>query len=185
MLGPYRILGYAIVSADGMIADRNGAMPDAIRNDADQRFLQTELDLADVVLHGRHSCEGGPRAERRKRVIVTHRIASVTRDPSHPNTVLWNPGGASVEAAVIKLGVRDGTIAVIGGTEVFALFLPCYDAFHLTRAARAQIPGGRPLFPKVDRRTTPEDLLSEHGMTPGPPRDIDSAAGITMTIWTR
>ena len=28
MMGPYRIEGYAIVSADGMIADANRAMPD-------------------------------------------------------------------------------------------------------------------------------------------------------------
>ena len=36
MIGPHRVEGYAIVSADGMIADGNGVMPRSIRNDADQ-----------------------------------------------------------------------------------------------------------------------------------------------------
>ena len=40
MIGTHRIEGYAIVSADGMIADGDGVMPATIRNDADQRFLQ-------------------------------------------------------------------------------------------------------------------------------------------------
>src|ERR1700678_1750032 len=89
MIGPYRIEGYAIVSADGMIADSNGAMPDTIRNNADQKFLQTELDRAAVIVHGRHSHEGGPRAARRKRLVVTRQIASIAVDPSLPNAFLW------------------------------------------------------------------------------------------------
>jgi hypothetical protein len=31
--------GYVIVSADGMLADAKGVMPDSLRYDADQRFL--------------------------------------------------------------------------------------------------------------------------------------------------
>ena len=50
MTKPHRIEGYAIISADGMIADRNGLMPNAIRNDADQKFLQSELDRAAVIV---------------------------------------------------------------------------------------------------------------------------------------
>src|ERR1700733_2428097 len=74
MIGPNRVEGYAIVSADGMIADAAGKMPDTLRNPADQSFLQAELDRAAMVVHGRHSHEGGPRAARRKRLIVTHGI---------------------------------------------------------------------------------------------------------------
>ncbi len=185
MIGPHRIEGYAIVSADGMIADGDGAMPDTIRNEADQKFLQAELDRAAVVVHGRHSHEGGPRAARRKRLILTRRIASIAPDPSHANALLWNPAGARLEAAVKTLGAGAGTIAVIGGTEVFGLFLPHYDAFHLTRAANAKIPGGRPLFPEVGPRATPEDVLVRHGLRPGPRRDLDAAAGMTLTTWER
>ena len=68
MIGPNRIEGYAIISADGMIADAAGKMPDTIRNKADQNFLQAELDRAVALVHGRHSHEGGPRAAARKRV---------------------------------------------------------------------------------------------------------------------
>jgi len=60
-----RIEGYVIVSADGMIADGKAEMPPSIRNEADQRFFQDGLDHVAVVVHGRHSHEGGPRAGRR------------------------------------------------------------------------------------------------------------------------
>jgi dihydrofolate reductase len=185
MIGPHRIEGYAIVSADGMIADGKGAMPATIRNDSDQRFLQSEMDRAAVIVHGRHSHEGGPRAAKRKRIVLTRQIASVEPDQSLPNALLWNPAGATLEQAITALQIGDGPIAVIGGTEVFGLFLPLYDAFHLTRAATAHIPSGRPLFPQVGPTTTPEDVLADHGLRPGAARDIDHAAGITLTTWER
>jgi len=185
MIGPHRVEGYAIVSTDGMIADANGKIPDAIRNGADQRFLQAELDRAAAVVQGRHSHEGGPRAARRKRLILTRRIASIAPDPALVNALLWNPAGAPLEAAIAALGIADGTIAVIGGTDVFGLFLPLYEAFHLTRAAHAAIPGGRSVFPQVGPNATPEDVLARHGLKPGPRRDIDAAAGITLTTWQR
>ena len=186
MIGRYRIEGYAIVSADGMIADSSGAMPDMIRNDADQRFLQTEMDRSAVIVHGRHSCEGGPRAAGRKRLILTRTVASLAPDPSHPNALLWNPAGATLEQAVAALGAAgSGTIAIIGGTDVFGLFLPLYDAFHLTRAGGARIPDGRPLFPEVGPGTTPEQVLGRHGLLPGARSVIDADAGITLTTWER
>lgn len=185
MIGPYRIEGYAIVSADGMIADADGTMPDAIRNEADQRFLQAELDRAAAIVHGRHSHEGGPRAARRKRLIVSRRIATLAPDPSNPNALMWNPAGATIEQALAALGVGAGTVAIIGGTEVFGLFLPFYDVFHLTRAAHAKIPGGRPLFPTVGPHAPPDEVLARHGLRPDPRRDIDAAAGVTLTTWKR
>ncbi|MGO9701607.1 MAG: dihydrofolate reductase family protein [Xanthobacteraceae bacterium] len=185
MIGPYRIEGYAIVSADGMIADGDGVMPESIGNEADQKFLQTELDRAAAVVHGRHSYEGGPRAARRKRLIATRQIATIEPDPAHPHSLLWNPAGATLEEALAKLDVASGTVAIIGGTEVFGMFLPSYDAFHLTRAAYAEIPGGRAPFPAVGTGSTPEDVLGANRLAPGARRDIDAASGITLTTWTR
>jgi dihydrofolate reductase len=180
-----RIEGYVIVSADGMIADGKGEMPQSIRNDADQRFFQDALDDAAVVVHGRHSHEGGPRAARRKRLILTRQIAALAPDPVRPNALLWNPVGTSLDAALDRLEAKDGIVAVIGGTEVFSLFLPQYEAFHLSRAANARIPAGLPVFSEVGPNATPEDVLARHGLKPGPRRELDAAAGVSIATWQR
>jgi hypothetical protein len=49
------IEGYAVVSADGMIADRDGRMPDGLKHEPDARFFREGLDSAALVVHGRHS----------------------------------------------------------------------------------------------------------------------------------
>ncbi len=180
-----RIEGYVIVSSDGMLADAKGEMPDSIRNAADQRFFQAALDRAAVVVHGRHSHEGGPRAARRKRLILTRQIAAIAPDPANANALLWNPLGADLEQALDRLEVRDGTIAVIGGPEVFSRFLPLYDAFHLSRAAKAKIPGGLAVFAEVGPNASPEDVLMQRGFTAGARRDLDAAAGVSVVTWQR
>jgi dihydrofolate reductase len=185
MLGPHRIEGYVIVSSDGMIADANGVMPKAIQNDADQKFFQAALDRVAVIVHGRHSHEGGPRAARRKRLILTRQVGALAPDPDHPNSLLWNPAGASLERGMEAVGAGDGTVAVIGGTEVFSMFLPLYDAFHLSRAAHAKIPGGRPVFNEVGPNATPEDVLTRRGLKSGPRHDLDPAAGVSVVTWQR
>ncbi len=168
-----------------MLADGKGEMPQSIRNDADQRFFQDSLDRAAAVVHGRHSHEGGPRAALRKRLVMTRQVAAMAPDPSHPHALLWNPVGATLDQALAQLGVSDGTIAIIGGPEVFSLFLPLYDAFHLSRAANAKIPGGLAVFTEVGPNATPEDVLSRRGLKPGPRRDLDAAAGVTLVTWQR
>jgi hypothetical protein len=185
MIEGHSIEGYAIVSAEGMIADAKGVMPDSIRSNADQKFLQSQLDRAAVIVHGRHSHEGGPRAAGRKRLILTRQITSLASDQAHPNSLLWNPAGATLDAALARLGVANGIIAILGGTNAFDLFLPRYDAFHLTRAAHARIPDGRPVFSQVGPHKTPEAVLAGLGLKPSPRRDLDAAAGISLTTWKR
>jgi dihydrofolate reductase len=185
MIGPRRVEGYVIVSSDGMIADANGVMPQSIRNDADQKVFQDALDGVAVVLHGQHSYEGGPRAAHRKRLVLSRQIAAIAPDPAHANSLLWNPAGATIEQAIAALGAPAGVIAPIGGTEVFSMFLPVYDAFHLSRASHAKIPGGRPVFVGVGLELTPEQVLAQHGLKPGPRRDLDTAAGVTLVVWER
>lgn len=180
-----RIEGYVIVSADGMLADAKGEMPESIRNEADQRFFQDALDRAAVVVHGRHSHEGGSRAAQRKRLVVTRQIAGLAPDPAHPHALLWNPLGASLDQALAQFGVSDGTIAIIGGPEVFSRFLPLYDAFHLSRAAKAKIPGGLAVFTEVGPNATPEDVLARRGFKPGALRDLDPPAGVSVVTWER
>jgi hypothetical protein len=109
-------------------------------------------------------------------------VRGVSRDPQQARTVLWNPAGAPLDDAWDLLGLSGGSLAVIGGTEVFGLFLDRYDAFHLSVAARVQLPGGRPVFPGIPPGT-PEQALRRHGLNPGPARILDAAAGLTMTTW--
>ena len=180
-----RIEGYVIVSADGMLADGKGQMPASIKNGADQHFFQTSLDHAAVVIHGRHSHEGGPRSALRKRLVLTRQTAALELDTAYPNALLWNPLGATLDQALQELGIAGGTIAIIGGPEVFSMFLPRYDGFHLSRAANARIPGGLSPFTEVGPNATPEDVLARHGLKPGPRRDLDAAAGVTLVTWTR
>jgi hypothetical protein len=182
---PDRIEGLAIVSADGMIADSEGIQPDSLKLEADQKFLQEQCDRADVLVHGRFSGEGGPHFFERRRLILTRGIPSLVPDPDNPMATLWNPLGATLDQAWESLGFDGGLLTVIGGTEGFGYFLELgYDAFHLSRAAQARLPGGRPVFPGVPLRT-PEELLAAHGLKPGPTRVLDASQGLTIVTWTR
>ena len=179
-----RIEGYAIVSEDGMLADAAEIMPDSLKFEADQRFFERALDAVDVVVHGRHSQEQQKRSHLRHRLMVTGRVPAIAPHPSNAKALLWNPAGASFEEALLALGNPGAVVGVIGGPDVFALFLDRYDAFHLSRAPDVRLPGGRPVFPEVPVRT-PEEVLAAHGLAPDPPRILDPQAGLTMVSWRR
>ncbi len=181
---PRRIEGYAIVSADGMLANAAGIMPDALKFPADQVFFEQGLDHADAVAHGAHSNEQQTRSHLRHRLILTRRVASFAPDPTNPMALLWNPNGASLEEAWTALGIGAGVLAIIGGTEVFGLFLPFYDVFYLSHAPRVRLPGGRPVFPGVPART-PDEVLASHGLAPGPVQVLDAANDVTVVTWQR
>jgi hypothetical protein len=184
MSRPDRIEGYAIISADGMIADHDGAQPPGLIVKADQRFFHAGLDRSDAVAHGKFSHERGKKSADRKRLILTHSIAALGPHPRHAKGLLWNPEGASLEQAWNALGLDGGMLAVIGGTDTFGLFLNLgYDAFHLTRADRVRLPGGRPVFPGVPGRS-PEDLLAERGLKPGPAEVLDPDADAVLVTWS-
>jgi len=184
MPAPSRIEAFAIISADGMIADAAGHMPDALKIEADQQFFHAGLDRAAVVVHGRRSHEGGPNAARRRRLIVTSRVPRLAPAPTYPQALLWNPMGASLAEAWSGFGSPAGTLAVVGGADVYALFWGVgYDAFHLTRVAQARLPGGRPVFRDLSTSRTPEDVLASHGLHPGATQVLDPAAGATLVTW--
>ncbi len=181
---PCRIEGYAIVSADGMLADAAGVMPDSLKIEADQRFFERGLDGVDAVVHGRHSHEQQPRSHLRRRLILTRQVPAIAADPSNDKVVLWNPAGASFEQAWATLKVPNGSLGVIGGTDVFGLFLDRYDVFHLSRTSHVRLPGGRPVFPAVPART-PEHVLTSHGLHAGQRLVLDAANGLTLVSWHR
>jgi hypothetical protein len=185
MIGAARsIEGYAIVSEDGMLADAGGVMPDALKIKADQRFFARGLDQVDVVVHGRHSHERQPRSHLRRRLIVTGRVATVAPDPANAKALFWNPAGATFEQALAALGIPDARVGVLGGTDVFALFLDRYDVFHLSRTAGVRLPGGRPVFPGVPA-VTPDAVLLDHGLRLAGRRSLDRSRGLVLETWRR
>jgi hypothetical protein len=179
-----RIDGYVIVSADGMLADASGVMPDALKFEGDKQFFTEALDRADLIVHGRHSYEGQPNSPWRKRIIVTRTVAAIGPDPSNPKATLWNPAGASFEAACDHTGVHAATIAIIGGPVVFDMFLDRYDTFWLSQAPRVRLAGGEPVFSGVPDQT-PQDILVRHGLKAGQSRILDTANGVSVTPWQR
>lgn len=181
---PSRIEGYAVVSVDGMLADAHGVMPDALICAPDQRFFADGLDGVDVVVHGRHSHEQQPHSSSRRRLILTRHIADVAPHPSNGNARYWNPAGAALEDAMADVGAPGGSVGVIGGTDVFEIFLDRYDIFYLSRLPEIRLPGGRPIFPEVPARA-PEDVLARHGLDLGYQELFDPATGLVIVGWRR
>ena len=178
------IEGYVIVSADGMLANSAHVMPDQLKFEGDKKFFTAALDRADLIVHGRRSYEDHPNSPKRKRLIVTRKVGAIAPDPSNPNATLWNPAGAPFEAACDHAGVRSGTVAVIGGPDVFGMFLDRYDTFWLSQAPRVRLPGGEPCFPGVPGHT-PQQILAAHGLKAGEATILDSAHDVTVTPWGR
>ena len=179
-----RIEGYVIVSADGMLADANGVMPASLKFEADQRFFESALDAADLIVHGRHSFEDQPRSPERTRIWVTQTVPAVSPDPANPKATLWNPAGASFEDACRMSGVTKGIAAIIGGPVVFEMFMDRYDTFWLSQAHGLTIPGGMGSFPGVPQRS-PQDILAAHGLKPEETRVLDADRRIDVTAWRR
>jgi len=179
-----RIEGYAIVSREGMIAKADGTFPPALKIEADQRFFHAALARASAIVNGRHSAERRPESAARPRIVVTRRVPSLAGDPANANAVLWNPAGASFDAAWRYLAVPGEAVAVIGGTDVFGLFLDIgYDAFHLSRTG-ASVPGGRPVF-SLRHGETPEDVLARHGLVIGSETMLDANTNTVVVHWRR
>ena len=179
-----RIEGYAIISEEGMVANAAGIMPDSLKFEADQHFFEQQLDGVDVVVHGRHSHERQPHSYLRRRLILTRQVPAIAADPSNDKALFWNPAGASFEQALAALGTPCGSVGVIGGTDVFGMFLDRYDVFHLSRAPDVRLPGGRPVFPGVPMRS-PEEVLASHGLDCGQRQVFDPAKALAIVSWQR
>ena len=179
-----RIEGYVIVSADGMLANADRVMPEELKFEGDKQFFTAALDRADLIVHGRNSHEEQPNSPKRKRVVLTRGIASIAPDPTNPRSTLWNPAGAPFEAACDRAGVQAGTIAIIGGPDVFGMFMDRYDTFWLSLAPRVRLPNGEPCFPGVPARS-PQQILAAHGLRAGQAQMLDPADDVSVTPWQR
>ncbi len=183
-MAAFQIVGFAIVSADGMLAAADGVMPPSLKFEADQKFFSDGLDRVDLIVHGRNSYEDQPNSPRRRRLVVTRRVAQTAPEPSWPNATAWNPSGVSFEEACVAAGLGAGRIAVIGGTDVFDMFLDRYDVFWLTQAPHVRLPGGVPVFHHVPAQS-PQEILTAHGLRSTKTTVLDAAHDVSVVEWRR
>ena len=167
-----------------MLADASGNQPPELIVEADKQFFDAKLSASDLIVHGRNSHEGQRDSPKRKRLYATRRIAAIETHPTNPNALRWNPAGATIEEAAARFGMRTGVVAVIGGTEVFDLFLDRYDVFWLTVARRARLPGGVPVFSGIPPKT-PEDILGANRLRAGETRVLDAERDVDLIPWVR
>jgi dihydrofolate reductase len=176
------IIGLAIVSDDDCIADAAGAMPAALRNDADWQRFQAELDASAVTVLGRLGHEAHGNARNRLRMVVSSGSPGLER---RSDGWWWNPVRVAWPEAIAAVLPAGGRVAVPGGQGVFDLFLALgYAEFHLTRAKGVRVPGGRGLFSSVTAGRSAEEVLAGHGLAPGVTVEIDGQARISSTCWT-
>ena len=183
-MATFRIEGYVIVSAEGMLADADGVMPDSLKFEGDARFFSAALDRVDLIVHGRNSYEDQPNSPKRKRIIVTRAVEATAPDPSNPNATLWNPAGNPFDKACATAGVTTGTIAIIGGPGVFDMFMERYDTFYLSQAPHVHIAGGQGCFGGVPERT-PQQVLATHGLKAAEREMLEPELGVSVTAWRR
>lgn len=176
--------GYAIVSGDGMLADATGVMPDSLKFEGDQRFFDSALDTVDLIVHGRNSFEDQPNSKNRKRVIATRAVERPIADPDNSKAVLWNPAQAPIEDAAALIGVTAGRVAIIGGTDIFDMFLDRYATFYLSQAPHLKFPGGVPVFHDIPPRH-PDEILARHGLKPTDKRVLDATNDVSVVTWVR
>jgi hypothetical protein len=185
MSGKLSVEGFAIVSANGMIADCDCMMPNTLKLEADQEFFERALDRAAVLVHGRKSHEGQVNSHKRRRLLLTRCVAGFEPDQKDPNVWLWNPAGATLDQVCEALGVKEGIVAILGGTAAYDMFLDRYAAFHLCRAGKVDIPDGTPVLSDVARGRSPEDILREAGLTLEDRRTLDTEHELTHECWRR
>jgi hypothetical protein len=178
-----RTEGYAIVTADGMLADRHGRIPRELKIDADQRFFEQGLEAADLIVHGKHSHEQQSHSDKRRRLVLTRKITGLASHASLPNAKLWNPAGLSFVEACRAIGIAEGVVAVTGGTEVFEAVLGYRLRCVPPLARRFGPPSRRPAGlsgrsgPDTRRHPGPLRLCSR------PVRVLDDAAAATLVTW--
>ena len=170
--------GHAIVSVDGMIADRDGGMPPELRSEADWRLFQAALDRSVLVVLGRLGHARHPNPGRR-RLVLTRSVADLQPDPVDERSSYWNPEGIGIADVMARLGIESGTVAVTGGTGTFDLFLPWYDRFVLAEVRQLSMPDGTPCF----TRGHPRFVLSGAGLEARDMEMIDK--GVVQTHWIR
>lgn len=170
------IVGHAVVSADGRIADHLRQMPAALRNDKDWVRFQAALDRAQLVVLGRLGHEAHPNPGRR-RLVMTSRVERF--EPIDDLVTLWNPAGMDFRDVAAELGVTDGVVAVVGGQQVFDYFLRRFTRFDLVTVDGALLPDGVPCF----STGWPDEVLAQAGLRVVERELLDP--GVRLDVWRR
>ena len=170
------IIGHAVVSADGRIADHLRQMPAILRNEKDWTRFQAALDAARLVVLGRLGHEAHPNPGRR-RLVATSRVERLERVDDL--VTLWNPAGLDFRDAAAELGVTDGAVAVTGGQQVFDYFAPRFTRFDLVTVDGALLPYGVPCF----SNGWPDEVLGAAGLRVSDREILDP--GVRLEVWRR
>ena len=184
-MGDLSIEGYAIVSRNGMLAGADGLMPNSLKFDADQKFLDEELDRAALLIHGKKSHEFQDNSHKRKRLLLTRAGGPFTTTPVEPNVWLWTPVATPFSHVCEALGVTSGVVAILGGTAAYDMFLPHYAKFHLAMALRVDLPGGVPVFGAVRAGNPPAAVLQKAGMKLADQAYLDEDGGLARETFLR
>lgn len=174
---PLAIIGHAIVSTDGKIAAADGAMPPALRNDADWQRFQHHLDRSALVVLGRVGHHNHPNPGRR-RLVVTSSVTDLSPDPAGSTAMFWNPAGLAFPTALAALGIAEGTVAIAG---VFDLFIPYYTGFDLAEHHDLLLRDGLPCFAHLHPRLA----LAHAGLAPRHWEMLDPQGPVSLTRWSR
>ncbi|MGF1475701.1 MAG: hypothetical protein ACFB6S_09075 [Geminicoccaceae bacterium] len=182
---PFTLEGFAIVSADGLMADAEGVMPDALRFEADWRYFQDQLDRCSLCLIGRHTHEAAPNHMLRRRLILSTSVPGWHREDDV--TWWWNPVVLTLGEVLDELIVAGDTVSVVGGTRVFDLVASTlgFDRFHLSLADGVRLDRGKPVFSGTDSRDALRRALTEQGLGVQEKRALSPADDLSLEIWAR
>ena len=127
-------------------------MPDELKFEGDKQFFTAALDRADLILHGRNSYEDQPNSPQRKRIILTRKVdgdrARSVQSESHACGI--RRARRSRPPAIMPACVPAPS-PIIGGPDVFGMFMDRYDVFWLSQAPHVRLPGRRALLPRRAR----------------------------------
>ena len=182
----HTIIGHAIVSADGFIADDQGRMPKPLMIKADWDRFQAELDASDVTLLGRLGHEAHPNFKLRRRLVLTSGVEGLqTGEDVKGRVDFLNPAGLSLKQALDHLFPHGARVAVVGGTKVFDHVLETIglDVFDLVVANDVRLGAGNPCF--TEQYTNPRQFLNNHGYREQAAELLDEERNVVLHAFSR
>ena len=184
--GPSHLFeGYAVASADGLIADADGQMPESLKFDGDWDYFQAALDRSDVTLIGRHTHEAAPNIKKRRRLVFSSRACGLTKADE---TTFWiDPAKTDPHAAIAEISGRNAKVAVVGGRGVFDWVLSNagFSAFHLSVAREVRLKHGQRIFKDAPDLESAVALLEAKGLGLSQSVWLDRDAGLELLVYRR